>query len=340
MTAFLLPLLVPLASALAAPPAPDLVEVHLPAQAQGVRLVVAPPPGADAEPYVIELRIPSWSAPEAPALSVEPLAAPPVFLAPESVSLASAAPATAALATQPLDELALPASSADAFLVTHAPPPPEGPVVEPPGPPAPPADAVLEAHAAPPVPPPVPEVKPELRAAGAAFEMACESGHAQACVTLAGMVADGSLGTPDPARAKELYDRACQNGDADSCAALSPLPDEAPVGSATPPAAPVAPALSVGDRLAEACDQGDNAACTELGGRSTHGDGVPQDPVLAARLFQRACANGVMDACTDLGILYMVGEGVSQDETRAERLFQLACNGGGGDERACGLLEE
>jgi acyl-CoA synthetase (AMP-forming)/AMP-acid ligase II len=149
------------------------------------------------------------------------------------------------------------------------------------------------------------------------------------------------VGAPDPVRAQELYQRACQNGDADSCGALEPLPEPAvePAGAAEPPA-PAAPASSLGDRLAEACDQGDNAACADLGARSTHGDGVPRDTALAARLFQRACANGAMEACTDLGILYEVGEGVSRDETRAERLFQLACNGGAGDERACGLLEE
>jgi hypothetical protein len=353
MTAFLLPLLVPLASALAAPaasipatPGPDLVEVHLPAGADGVRLVVAAPPeaGAEARPWVVELRLPAWSAPAPPALSAEPVAEPPVLLAPSMQALASAAPVTAALATQPLDEPALPAAPADAFLVTHAPPPAPEPVIEPEpqhreqtyfGPNTPVADDG---------PPGGLEVQPEMLAAGAAFEMACESGHPQACVELAGMLADGSLGEPDPARAKELYARACQNGDADSCSALNPLPEPeaAPSGSATPLElpAPVPPVPNLADRLGEACDQGDNGACADLGARATHGDGVPQDTELAARLFQRACANGVMAACTDLGILYQVGEGVSRDETRAERLFQLACNGGAGDERACGLLEE
>ncbi len=114
----------------------------------------------------------------------------------------------------------------------------------------------------------------------------------------------------------------------------------APAADVVPAVAEGAPAFVAERQLFDACQQGDNGACNELGERHTHGDGVSKDYDRAAKLFQRACAGGEMAACTNLGILYKVGEGVSRDEVRAERLFQLACNGGAGDPRACSLTEE
>lgn len=316
MTALLLPLLVPLAHALTAPEPPaDLVEVHVGATSPGVRLVCRPPAdaGPDARPYVIELRVQPWpgAAAEPPALSLsaEPVAVPPLVLSATEATLASVAPPTAAMATQPLDQI--PATES-AFL-RHA----EAPPAEEAAPPAP--DAALAAVREPP---------PERLAAAASYELACEGGHARACADLADLVGDGRLGSADPARAASLRERACAAGDAASCDALRP--PAPPVGEAGP---------TLADALQEGCDQGDIAACADLGTRAAQGDGVPQDYARAARLFQHACANGDRGACTDLGILYAVGEGVSKDEIRAQRLFQLACDDGTGDDRACGLLE-
>ncbi len=372
----LLPLLLPLAVATAVTPTDaladsavgatsqgaDLVEVHLGANTTGVRLVFAPPPAAgdDAEPYVIEVRAPSWgelAQDSEPALS---LAEEPVDSAPALVSgpvLASAVP-TASYATQPIqpEQGALPVE--EAFL-RHAPAGDLAPPVEPP------QDAPIGSVAVEPAPTAAPpkEVEPpeEWIAASKNFEKACEGGYAEACTALADMVASGQAGPRDTEKAYRWYERGCDLGDDQACAAIAPIESSkpvaapvaavapavmntAPVLAATVPAvadaAPTAvPAFQAERDLFDACSQGDNASCNELGERHTHGDGVSQDYPRAAKLFQRACAGGDMDACTNLGILYKVGEGVQQDELRAERLFQLACNGGAGDDRACGLAD-
>jgi hypothetical protein len=366
----LLPLLLPLVmgtvsaetptapGASASPPGleADLVEVHLGANTPGVRLVVRPPAsaGPDAQPYVVEVFVPPWpdtaqeAAPAAtPSLADEPVAAVPVMLA-APTTMASAVP-TASYATQPIEPTV--ATDGTAFL-RHA----SADELLPPSEPAAPQLGAIPPQ---PLAPPAPEATKEAiipetwLAAADHFEKACESGYAEACGSLAQMVADGQAGPPDMQRAYELYQRGCDHGDDASCQAIAPTPavqvtagaavaDAAPAvavtGAATQPA--TAPAFAVERDLFDACQRGDNGACNELGERHTHGDGVSLDYERAAKLFQRACAGGEMTACTNLGILYKVGEGVSHDDLRAERLFQLACNGGDGDERACGLAEE
>ena len=319
-----------MAAALAAPeptPATDLVELHLAAGTPGVRLVCKPPPeaGPDAEPYVIELRIPPWEQ-TAPALSVEPVDAAPAGLLSSSVSYAGTVPDTAAYATQPLEVEALPPEPEAAFL-RHT------PVEEPEPEPEP--EPVVE-----PEPEPV-EPSVELAAAAANFEKACEGGYAQGCTALARMVDAGTLGEPDPERARALYERGCEQGDAKACQSgqvEQPAAEEEPAPAVA--AAEQPEQISVERSLFDSCRDGDNAACNDLGERHTHGDGVARDYEQAAKLFRRACAGGDMAACTNLGILYKVGEGVAQDEGRADRLLMLACNGGAGDERACGGVAE
>jgi hypothetical protein len=357
------------AGALASPPPgeADLVEVHLGANTPGVRLVVRPPAdaGPDAQPYIVEVHVPPWpEASEAPVHSIvdEPVADAPVMIAaPASVDVVpqQAEPSTASYATQPI-EPDIPVATETAFL-RHASmdelPPPEEP----------PLGATTAAQTLAPAPAPVvKEVEPPAAWVAAAenFGKACDGGYAQACTALADMVASGQAGPIDVERAKDLYQRGCDRGDDTACQAIAPIGSSAPVGAPAPeavpmtaaptpasttaaPAADVVPAVAEGApafvaerQLFDACQQGDNGACNELGERHTHGDGVSKDYDRAAKLFQRACAGGEMAACTNLGILYKVGEGVSRDEVRAERLFQLACNGGAGDPRACSLTEE
>ncbi len=347
----LLPLLIPLvvgASAAELPPvsdAPasphdqkaDLVEVHLGANTPGVRLVVKPPAhaGPDAEPWVVELRVPPWpearlpqaapTAPAPPALTEEPIAEEPALLAgPDALADAVA---TASYATQAIEPDRIAPEPETAFL-RHAEPVELEPPVEP-------EEPAKEA-----------EPPPEWVAAAENFEKACVGGYAQACTALAEMTAEGRAGDPDLERARTWYERGCDGGDRAACDALAPASPSPAAPSASAPttgaataAAGATPAFALERQLFDACQQGDNGSCNELGERHTHGDGVSQDYQRAAKLFQRACAGGEMAACTNLGILYQVGEGVSQDESRAERLFQLACNGGAGDQRACGLTD-
>lgn len=363
--------------ALASPPPEqaDLVEVHLGAGTPGVRLVCKPPAsaGPDAQPYVVEIHVPAWplaaaelsTAPEPVTIELEPMALEPIATMPAMLTapatLASGVP-TASYATQPI-EPERPQAPAETAFLRHAP-------VDDLEPPIPPAEPPLGAASVEPQPAPAPlekEVEPPPSWASAAdnFEKACDSGYAQACTALADMVASGQAGAPDIPRAKELYERGCDRGDHQACAAIAPIDTpsaqaltvpttltaaapalapavapQAPQAMAQAQAPAQAPAFAVERGLFDACQQGQNAACNELGERHTHGEGVSQDYERAAKLFQRACAGGEMPACTNLGILYKVGEGVSQDEMRAERLFALACNGGAGDERACGLADE
>ncbi len=200
----LLPLLLPLAVSMAAPPADlpaessasppsqgaDLVEVHLGASTPGVRLVFAPPvdSGPDAEPYVIEVRAPTWGGPAlsaapAPGLTDEPLGAAPDLLA--SPVLASSVP-TAAYATQPIEPL-LEVPASEMVFLRHASADDIEPIAELEPTQETPLNGSVQAELASPPPEPDKEAEPppEWVAAAENFEKACEGGYAEACTALA-----------------------------------------------------------------------------------------------------------------------------------------------------------
>ena len=55
-------------------------------------------------------------------------------------------------------------------------------------------------------------------------------------------------------------------------------------------------------------------------------EGVPQDYIKAAELFQKAANQGYAAAQYNLGVMYYNGEGVPQDYVKAAELFQKAAN--------------
>jgi len=81
--------------------------------------------------------------------------------------------------------------------------------------------------------------------------------------------------------------------------------------------------------LWKACDLGDAVQCNDLGVISLHGHGVPADPSVALRAFERSCAYGSPDGCSNLGALYENGVGVATNLMEAARLYERACANGG-----------
>lgn len=77
--------------------------------------------------------------------------------------------------------------------------------------------------------------------------------------------------------------------------------------------------------LAEA---GDARAQHGIGQLYLHGEGVTQDPAVAARWFEQAVANGLAQAQTSLGKLYAYGDGVERNYFTAFELFYRAASGG------------
>jgi TPR repeat protein len=59
-----------------------------------------------------------------------------------------------------------------------------------------------------------------------------------------------------------------------------------------------------------------------------HGEGVPKDPLRAARLYCQAALLGDAEAQFNLGWMYANGRGVERDDTRAAYFFGLAAKQG------------
>jgi len=318
----------------------DLVEVHISAGTPGVRLVCKPPAsaGPDAEPYIIEVFVPTWAEPvEAlnAGMADEPIAAAPVMLA-TPTTLASAVP-TASYATQPI-EPTLPAPPAATAFLRHAPiddlepkrsetsldsqqgdgrevAPATSHTTNPPAPAdIPTGSATMEpVPQAPPAPKEAPAPPPEWASAATNFEKACDGGYAQACTALAEMVAGGRAGEPDMDRAHTLYERGCDSGDDNACAAIAPT--SAPsVPLAMPTAAP-----AVADAQPMALQTQPSPAPAPAAEAPAF--------VVERDLFD-ACQHGENDACNELGERHTHGDAVSQDYGRAAKLFQRACAGG------------
>jgi TPR repeat protein len=115
----------------------------------------------------------------------------------------------------------------------------------------------------------------------------------------------------------------------------------------------------------EECDRGIAASCGAAAARYEKGRGVEVDLPRAARLYERACEGRDAVSCVALGNMHGAGDGVARDATRQRTLHERACDlglaaacwlparratgplrrawlekgCGGGDERACEVLE-
>ena len=85
-------------------------------------------------------------------------------------------------------------------------------------------------------------------------------------------------------------------------------------------------------------------ACLRLGRLYRSGDGIAQDPVRAAMVFERGCDAEDQASCAELARQYADGEGVTQDLERAAELYEQACGGQRwweeGDGESCYRLAE
>jgi TPR repeat protein len=80
------------------------------------------------------------------------------------------------------------------------------------------------------------------------------------------------------------------------------------------------------DLWTTACEKADvPLACSNLGAFYDDGEGVPQDPVHAAKLFAKACARDDGFACGVLATDYKIGRGVDRDRPKAFQLAQRGC---------------
>lgn len=94
--------------------------------------------------------------------------------------------------------------------------------------------------------------------------------------------------------------------------------------------------LAAAAAFAEACDGNFSAACNALGGMYVRGEGVRENPGIAAKVFAKACDLRFFAACGNLGDLYEYGRGVAANRERSFLLFQQAC--AQKDQRSCYYL--
>ena len=81
-------------------------------------------------------------------------------------------------------------------------------------------------------------------------------------------------------------------------------------------------------KLTSDAEHGSLSAELELGARYMTGDGVPRDPAVAARWYEKAAQRGEPNAQNQIGYLYESGIGVHQDLTRALHWYQLSAASG------------
>jgi localization factor PodJL len=80
--------------------------------------------------------------------------------------------------------------------------------------------------------------------------------------------------------------------------------------------------------LREAAQSGDPAALYEVAARAAEGRSVPQDPALAARLFETVAQSGLAPAQYRIGNFYEKGFGVSRNPALAKTWYERAAENG------------
>jgi TPR repeat protein len=151
------------------------------------------------------------------------------------------------------------------------------------------------------------------------YRKQCDAGELAWCMNL-GIIYEGALGNPDPARAAEVYRKACWDGHADACVNFS-------LGLlAQPGTGPYAARL-----LQHACDAGSALGCGALGQALYGGRGVPADTTRALALLRKGCDGGDGQGCSLLGAVLGLGEKVPRDDAAAEVAEDRACALGNAD---------
>jgi TPR repeat protein len=75
----------------------------------------------------------------------------------------------------------------------------------------------------------------------------------------------------------------------------------------------------------DACRHGSSADCLSAANNYSTGDGVPEDEVRAAALFEAGCVEGSGAGCNLAGRMHEFARGVPRDFTRALSFYEQAC---------------
>jgi TPR repeat protein len=168
----------------------------------------------------------------------------------------------------------------------------------------------------------------------ATLEGACRDGDARSCGIVGAEFFPGRPGKKDEKKALALFTAGCNGGDMNSCLTLGLMYSGA------------AKSVPVDDKKAlqlsaRACNGGLPVACGNAGLRHEMGMGVPKNPMIAARLFERACSVAPAE-CFRIAILHQHGAGVPKSDDRAKDLFTRSCRFGMGglQQMSCFLAAE
>jgi TPR repeat protein len=161
--------------------------------------------------------------------------------------------------------------------------------------------------------------------AAAAWHKAADKGSSSAMVELGVMLATGSAGERDPAKAAELFTRAAEAGNARGVLNLMALASSG--GAAFDPARARA--------LLERAAQGGSAEAEfQLGLMLANGTGGPRDDVAARAMFEKAAAQGHAEALDWMGTFAQGGRGGPQDSDAAKSYYERAAAAGNADAKA------
>jgi TPR repeat protein len=164
-------------------------------------------------------------------------------------------------------------------------------------------------------------VRQDERKAKELYRQACDGGSARGCTLLGDQNEHpGPLHT-DAAHALVLYRRGCDGGYASGCTKVAGLYEGFVAG------APPADFIQAASFALRGCSGGDAEGCLIAAlVYKWGGNGLTQDKVRAAGLFQKGCDAHNFGACGELGSMYENGDGVAPDSTRAVTLLGEACD--------------
>ncbi|MBT3223488.1 MAG: sel1 repeat family protein, partial [Proteobacteria bacterium] len=147
------------------------------------------------------------------------------------------------------------------------------------------------------------------------LRFACDAGELAGCVRLGKMLQVGELMPMDYWKAVTLYEKACEGGHVAGCNSMG-LAYELGVGGAKDPEM----AMSFYWR---ACEEGHVSACQNLNRTFRYGVDLER----AAPVYRMSCEGGHGLGCFRLGSLYLKGQGVEEDPAMAANFFRQACDG-------------
>lgn len=146
------------------------------------------------------------------------------------------------------------------------------------------------------------------------FTRACDGGHNDACVSLAGLMSEAGKRSD----ALGIYQRACDDGHASACNGL---------GFAYYTAGGVRWDIAEANRLYErGCELGDSIACSNVGEMYEYGISREADAAKAYQHYRKACDMGFQGACGRAAPYHERGEGgAEKDLELAEQLYTAGC---------------